>query len=193
MYFPTATEFLLLAKDRGHSIFDSKTKPYNLNIVGFRNVTGRVNHFDDLIAVYYLNQFGTWMRGIWPASTCPGAPWLLNPISPRGTAILVPGQYHEVYELGTFHGHQALKQVGALKVYRDNNKDLQLDENAATIQEGLFGIHIHRAGIWSQLVGPSSAGCQVFQKSADCDEFIWLCEQAVDYWGNRFTYTLMEI
>ena len=35
-------------------------------------------------------------------------------------------------------------QVKEMKVYRDNNKNQILDYNEATIEEGIFGINIHR-------------------------------------------------
>ena len=37
-----------------------------------------------------------------------------------------------------------------------------------------------------------SAGCQVFSKESDFNEFMDVCRKASDVWGNSFTYTLIE-
>jgi hypothetical protein len=49
-------------------------------------------------------------------------------------------------------------QVGAMKIYRDGNKDNKIDE--VNVQVGLFGINLHRAGLGS-FIDNWSAGCQV--------------------------------
>jgi hypothetical protein len=110
-----------------------------------------------------------------------------------GTAILCPGQYVETYALGLFKGYTALKQVKEVKVYRDNNLDDKVDINGMVIEAGLFGIHIHRAGWMSKTVGLSSAGCQVFQSRVGFDRFIDVCRMSERLYGNKFTYTLMEL
>lgn len=172
--------------------YDVDSRPYGINIVGFRNKHGKPDQFCDTIAVYQ-NTPEKWEAHYFPATTRPGVPNLLKPVNPSGTAIVVPGQYLKVYALGEFKGYKALRQVGPLKVYRDNNRDSQFNENSGTIQTGLFGIHIHRAGWWSKIVGQHSAGCQVIQNRAAYAEFIALCEaNAVEFGRNRFTYTLLE-
>lgn len=175
----------------GYTFFESTEKPYNLNIVGFRNKNARPNHFDDELSVYYIDRLVR-RKVSWPITTYPGLPWLLKPMNPKGAAIMVPGQYRSAYILGRFRGVAALRQVKPVKVYRDRDLDGTFTLNPDTIEEGLFGLHIHRAGIWSKVVGLSSAGCQVFQRQKDFLEFIGLCQKAAANWGNKFTYTLME-
>jgi len=192
MRYPSVPKFLEKMKYQGFKLFTDQSKSLNLNIVGWRNKYTRPNQFDDYLAVYWRSG-GYWESRGWPITTFPGKPFLTNPISNKGTAILVPGQYVGAYELGSFKGYTALKQVKPVKVYRDNNRDSAPDQSIVTIEEGLFGIHIHKAGVFSQWVGNASAGCQVFQKSDDFKDFIKLCEQAALMWGNHFTYTLMEI
>lgn len=190
MKVPGATEYLLSATLLKYKTFGGIERPYNLNIVGWRNHSSRPNYFDDVLAVYWQDG-NNWLEKTWPITTYPGLPWLLNPMSPKGAAILVPGQYVEAYQLGRYHDASALKQVRPVRVYRDKNLDGHFDLKPDTIEEGLFGLHLHRAGLWSKLVGISSAGCQVFQKREDFNEFIKLCEKAAFHWGNTFTYTLM--
>jgi hypothetical protein len=164
-----------------------------LNIVGFRTPTSRPDYFDDTIAVYFEER-GKLVAKYYAATTYPGLPALLNPINRKGAAILVPGQYTGAYKLGQHKGkYVALVQDKPVKVYRDNDKDKAFDKKAETIESGFFGINIHKASKWNQLVGMSSAGCQVIKESNDYSEFINLCKAGAVNCGNSFTYTLVEL
>ena len=83
-----------------------------------------------------------------------------------------------------------MKQQKPVKVYRDKDKDMQYDENI--IQEGVFGINIHKAGADSTYVENWSEGCQVFKRVKDFNEFMQIMRLAKDIHGNSFTYTLIE-
>ena len=108
-----------------------------------------------------------------------------------GVARLVEGQYRGSHTIRLHQGkYEALGQAKNVKVYRDANKDLNYDENK--IQEGVFGINIHKAGADSTYVENWSEGCQVFKKSADFEEFMKICRKSKDLHGNSFTYTLIE-
>jgi len=184
-------DFISTAKRRGHEIFESQKRPYNLNIVGWRNREAAPNTFDDWLGVYYKDD-GIWVHRKWPITTRPGKPWLVNPMNKKGAAILVPGQYRNAYTLGTFKGYPALLQAAPLPVFRDANLDVAVDVDQATIEVGMFGIHIHQGGVIMKFIGRSSAGCQVFQRSNDFFEFMSFVKLSKQYWGNSFTYTLME-
>jgi uncharacterized hydrophobic protein (TIGR00271 family) len=75
-------------------------------------------------------------------------------------------------------------------VIRDADKDMEYDENK--IQEGIFGINIHKAGADSTYVENWSEGCQVFKKAADFESFMVICRKAAAVHGKSFTYTLIE-
>jgi len=138
---------------------------------------------------------GEWKFHSWPATTDPGQYWIENPISKDGTAILVPGQYRGSHMIGLHQGkYEALRQRKPVKVYRDNDKDLEYDTDEDTIKEGIYGINIHRSNPYDQsyYVNKWSAGCQVFKKVADFHEFMDICRKAKDIWGNSFSYTLIE-
>lgn len=192
MICPSPFEFRVAMDERGYKVFRREGQPFNLNIVGWRGRRQKPNEFNDILAVYWEDKIG-FKYEYWPITTVPGVPWLLNPINKLGTAILVSGQYLSAYELGVYKGYEALKQIGPVEVFRDPNRDGIVNTREVLKQKGVFGIHIHRAGIWSKLVGVSSAGCQVFQKRVDFDDFINLCNTASTIWGNKFTYTLVEI
>jgi hypothetical protein len=161
-----------------------------INIVGVRNSdTGKAvtNAFDDRITVSRLDA-GVWKYYEWPATTDPGRKGVLEYHNPNGVARLVPGQYVDSHGLGLHQGkYQALKQFKNVKVYRDPNKDLVYDETK--IQEGVFGINIHKAGVDSTLVENWSEGCQVFKTAAHFEAFMELARNS----GQKaFTYTLIE-
>lgn len=171
----------------------SPDKLYALDIVGIRHKAWEPNSFTDTLICRWFESKDREVTKSWCITTTPGVPWLLNPMQRKGAAILVSGQYTEAYALGRYKGKDALLQVAPVKVYRDRNRNSTIDLDPDTIEEGLFGIHIHRAGIFSKLVGTWSAGCQVFEKEADFEDFIEICRTSLKYWGNSFTYTLVEI
>lgn len=172
---------------------------FQLNIIGIRNskTKGRVtDHYDDYITVSYQCA-GEWRYNCWIATTDPGLHWIDHPMNRDGCAILVPGQYKDVYKIDKHRGkYNALCQRnGRVKVYRDNNKDDIYDYNADTITEGYYGINIHRSSAYkiTSYINRYSAGCQVFADPDHFDEFMSVIENSRKFTGsNTFTYTLIE-
>lgn len=179
-------------KAKGHVWFEG-AKDYDLNIVGVRNAaTGQAvtNVFDDLLTVSY-KVAGTWQFASWPATTDPGKKGVIEFHNTAGVARLVEGQYRGSHTIRLHQGkYEALGQAKNVKVYRDSNKDLTYNED--TIQEGVFGINIHKAGADSTYVENWSEGCQVFKRSADFDGFMAICREARKIHGNSFSYTLIR-
>ena len=181
-------------KAKGYAWFDdAANKGFDVNIVGIRNsATGQVvtNAFDDTLTISYKEN-GEWKFHSWPATTDPGKKGVLEYHNAAGVARLVEGQYRGSHAIGLHQGkYEALKQAKNVKVYRDANKDLTYNEDK--IQEGVFGINIHKAGADSTYVENWSEGCQVFKKSADFDAFMIICNKSKNIHGNSFTYTLIE-
>jgi hypothetical protein len=181
-------------KSKGYVWFeDPSNKGFDVNIVGVRNSsTGDkvTNVFDDYLTVSYKEN-GEWKFHIWSATTDPGTKGVMQYGNKAGVARLVEGQYRGSHTIRLHQGkYEALGQAKNVKVFRDPNKDMKYDENK--IQEGLFGINIHKAGANSTFVENWSEGCQVFKKSADFEEFMKICRKARAIHGNSFTYTLIE-
>ncbi len=179
-----------------YKFFDTPDKKLNLNLIGVRRDNQGTNTFDDFILVMYREE-ELMVSKRYQITTDPGKYWLLNPLNPKGTAILKPGQYRGTWQLGKHQGkYEALVQRKPVKVYRDNNKDEVLDYNSMTtmVDEGYFGINIHRSNPYDQsyTVNKWSAGCQVFKKVEDYNKFIKLCKDSAKIYGNSFTYTLIE-
>lgn len=172
---------------------------YNLNIVGIRtSVTGNniTNKFDDKITISYSVD-GELKYYEFDATTDPGKYWEENLLNKDGVAILVPNQYRGTYQIGLHQGkYQALRQFKPVKVYRDKNKDSNYDFIQESIQEGIFGINIHRAtsniGGVSTQIDKWSAGCQVIAGNKDFKFLMEIANKSADLYGNSFTYTLIE-
>ena len=179
---------------KGYAFFDS-AKPYNVNLIGIRSNNHRANKFDDTILAIYRNKVLEWEVQTFQVTTDPGLHHLRNPGNVKGTAILAPGQYRSVYQIGEHKGNPALVQWGGkVRVYRDRNKDGTLDMNPRNIDVGYFGINVHQAKSKGETykVDRWSAGCQVFKNATDIKAFLGTCQKASDIYGNSFTYTLLE-
>ena len=176
-------------KDKGYVIYD---QPYQLNIVGVRNAESQPNKFDDQLYVFYKDENSNWVLKEYPITTDTGTYWLLNPMSSQGSAMLKEGQYIDAYKQGLHKGqYTALIQQKPVTTYRDYDRNAFFDFGQKETT-GLYGINIHKAGSDSQDVNKWSAGCQVFQKSDDFQEFMQLTDKHKSNYGNNFTYTLLD-
>ena len=185
-------------KSKGYVWFnDEANKSFDVNVVSVRNsgpgdkVT---NVFDDALTLSYKEN-GVWKYHEWLITTDPGKKAVLEFSNSRGVAILVPGQYRGSHIIRKHQGkYDALCQDKPVKVYRDKNKDMKFDMDPATIQEGVFGINVHRSNptTESQFVNDWSEGCSVFKRVKDFNEFMVILNKARAIHGNRFTYTLIE-
>ena len=178
-------------KVKGYKWFEGKD--YHLNLVGVRNSdTGKkvTNVFDDKLTLSY-QVGGQWVYKEWTITTDPGTKGVKEYHNAAGVARLVPGQYIDSHFLGKHQGkYDALKQIRNVKVYRDPNRDMTYDETK--IQEGVFGINIHKAGKDSTYVENWSEGCQVFKREADFNSMMEVVRKATQVGFKSFTYTLIE-
>jgi len=176
----------------GYRFFD--TGAYNLNIVGVRTAGDGCNTFNDFIHVAFKDREGVACCLTFPATTDPGTDYRVNPLNPKGTGIMAPGQHRGLFSLGLHKGQPALVQVKPVNVYRDNNRDAVLDMDATTIENtrGGFNLHRSRKNGTSTVVGKWSAGCQVLASSYDMDIVIALASKAATLYGDSFTYTLLS-
>jgi len=160
------------------------------NLVGVRAPNKVSGNFDDLIGYFSPD---TREYALYQGTTDPGTPMLTTPMNAGGAAILVPGQYPDVYTLGFHRGnkaHPAFIQSGPMRIYRDNNLDNILDYLPNTVARGMFGINLHRADATLTLdkVGQWSAGCQVVRRKISHDT---LRKEATESGLKTFTYTLL--
>lgn len=176
-------------ESKGYRFF---TGDLNINLIGIRNSNELTNEFDDFLCVaieengkktlYVFNDF----------TTDPGFYYLKKKfLNPKGCAIMKPGQYGGMLTFGKHRGkYDALVQVGKCTVYRDRTKDNKIDFD--TEQTGVFGINIHHAYDREE-INKYSAGCQVHQSQSKLDKVLELCEKSAKKYGDKFTYTLIEL
>lgn len=190
MKLKTIEDVKNLFKEKDYLFFEKGD--YNLNIFAIRDNDTKSNTFNDkFYAVFKAS--GEWKILSWSCTVDPGTYYRENPSNVDGTGILVPGQYRKSHQIGLHQGkYEALVQRGPVSVYRDANKDDNLDMDEATIQSGLFGVNIHHAGENSTQVDKWSAACTVFAKLADFEQFMSLARQGAQGYGNSFTYTLFK-
>ena len=194
---PTRQQIETAVKAKGYKWFENGD--YNLNIVGVRNgETGTkvTNKFDDFLTLSYKVD-GEWNYHCFDATTDPGKHWVENIMREEGVAILKENQYRGSHKIGLHQGkYEALRQQKPVQVYRDNDLDGNYDLLEENIQEGIFGINIHRATKWegkkSTQIDKWSAGCQVIAANDDFRLFMEICNKAKDTWSNSFTYTLIN-
>lgn len=176
---------------KGYSFF---TGELNINLVGIRTSSRKADNFDDYFCLVWQENGFEKILVLDEFTTDPGIYYLQTKLlNPNGCAILKPGQYKGVWQIGKHNGkYKAFVQTGnAITVYRDRDKDNILEEDPKTLETGYFGINGHH-GYDAIHVGPNSAGCQVFRHDEDLNQILLIAEKSAAKYGNKFTYTLIE-
>ena len=168
--------------------------PYHLNLVGVRDTT-QINTFNDkLIYFYYDNKGNAIVAEINQFTTDPGLKSLQQPVNPKGCSILTEGWHPALWRKGLHKGkYDAFVQNAPVKVYRDKNRDAKYDMNPTTIENGVFGINLHRANDvrTSAVVDGWSAGCQVVANPIDFKKLLTVRDLAIKAGQTTFGYTLL--
>lgn len=179
-----------------------RTGKLELNLFGIRSKDSQSDKFDDLVGCAWINENMVPCLYAFPATTDPGKYWLQNPMKKDGCAILVPGQYLEVYEAGKHKGeYEAFIQCSHMRYVRDNNRDTTLDfslyrdpAKKASIFWDIIGSNLHRASSWKIVnwVSKYSASCQVIQDPKYFAQLIELRDKSIKFGYKKFDYTLFE-
>jgi peptidoglycan hydrolase-like protein with peptidoglycan-binding domain len=159
----------------------------------------RPNEFNDRRMVLAIQDQRPKIVGNWEGTTEPGRYWTETPMNPRGAARIAFGQY-KAWCVGFHHrdkpklSHEALVQVGIIKVHRDLNKDYK--RVGDFVEEGdSFAVNQH----WGydnpkDNLGQSSAGCLVGRTKDGHREFMALLKADPRYESNhgyRFMTTVI--
>ena len=133
------------------------------------------NHFNDIRLVIGFEDNKPLVLGVWEATTEPGFHYTDNPMNPNGAARIAFGQY-KAWQVG-IHGnsepHEALIQVGLVKVHRDYNRDMK--RTGDKIDKGYFGINQHHGYDHPYNdIYTASAGCLVGRTRQGHKEFMKL-------------------
>jgi hypothetical protein len=129
-----------------------------------------------------------------PCSTTPGDYYVFNPLTVGGITGCAVACEQQVIGSHTFVtspnwkslwlGAPYFMQTGAIEIFRDGNRNRQIDRNIRT--RGFYGINLHRAG-WGSFVDTWSAGCMVVLDKAWFEMIkIFTAKQVINY-------TLIEV
>ncbi len=197
MIKPSLEKIIEVMNSKGYVVYDNPAIEWNLNIIGIRNKSLVPDKFDDTLIVFH-HFMNDWHITYYPATTDPSIHYLKKPITKKGTAILLEGQYKGAYQIDKHNGkyYALCQRIEMVSVYRDNDKNGSLLMDDSTIEKGFFGINIHKGpknGDWGSDNNPRySAGCQVFADSRHFKDFMIKCENGRKAFGNKFTYTLLN-
>jgi hypothetical protein len=190
-------------QELGHKVFTGDH--FDLNLFGIRHKTRTAGVFDDLIGCAWRED-RSWHVRYWPATTDPGVDKnaALATKNPKGAAVLAPGQYLGVWEIGP-HGksqYKALIQTGApVRVFRPGAGATFLDLDDSTLETGYFGINCHASSMRPydddrsrEHVGVWSEGCQTHATNSGFRSMMNLAiNQTLAHptW-QKFSYTLLD-
>jgi hypothetical protein len=176
-----------LFKQKGYIFFKGEL---NVNLFAMRKAVN-TNIFDDEIYMVY-EEGGQKIVKMWPCTTEAGKHYLNSPMNPKGTAIIVPGQYRGAYAIGRHTNYEALRQQKPLKYWRDSDRD-SIHDLGGKIYEEIGYTNIHKAGADSSQVDRWSAGCIVFKRVKDFNEMMSIAKKASKKYSNSFTFTLFQM
>lgn len=191
MFKPTINQVKEVLTTKGYTFFDGD-RPYDLNIIGIRSASTIMNFFNETLAVIYRDELGEQHIDYFHYTTKPGLYYLKNPLHPNGCAVLQEGQHLGAMKKRKHKGkYNALCQAKPLPFHRDSNLDENLDF-VGKVYTSNIGLNIHQESLdkIDIKVNWNSAGCGVIQ--ARFDYFMWLINQGIKYWKNKFTYTLIN-
>lgn len=120
--------------------------------------------------------------GRWEATSEPGLHYTKNRMNPKGAARIAIDAQHKAWCRGRhgFDAHDALVQVGPIKVHRDSNEDGLRTGDPVDI--GCFAINQHHGyDNPADYVGRASAGCLVGRTSQGHAEFMSLVTRDLRY------------
>lgn len=153
------------------------------------------NHFNDVRLVFGFLGLTPMIQGAWEATTEPGFYYTDNSMNPNGAARIAFGQY-QAWQVG-IHGnsepHEALEQVGLVRVHRDYNRDMIRTGDA--IDEGYFGINNHHGYDHPyDDIHTASAGCLVGRTREGHREFMRIIKSDPRYITNKnYTFSIAII
>jgi len=163
----------------------------DVNILGLRDESNMRNDiYNDYIIAH--NNHEAYMFN---ATTDPSVFFTNNPMVEGGCAHLCYGFYKNAYIIGIHakgkpYQHEALVQRGnKVKIWRDKNKNFEQDEDEK-VEEGYFGINIHKNLSSQTNILYSSAGCQIIQYVNDFGYFMQFIKQ---HKQKYFSYLLVNI
>lgn len=175
-----------LVKAAGLRVFDGKSGR-DLNLVAVRCPPSEAtpNGPDDILYACWREVAGAgWSVQRFLCRTRPGTRFLLDPMNPKGCAVIVPGQYRRSHIRGLHHGRPALVQAAPVAVQRDNDRDAILEPGPTDV--GMFGVNVHDVASFGDL-----AGCIGVDRLA-MTRILRLYDMTAALYGPGITLTLVQ-
>lgn len=176
-----ARKIINYAKSKGW-VVRSGARRYNIFYIQGMDLDGKLNKqrfnaFDDLRVVVEDIDNTPRIVGMWEATTKAGLYYYKNPLNPKGTARIVPGQYRswlDGYHKGNPH-HPALVQTAATILV--NRQGYGMDRGFFGVnQHGVIGKDLPKDNVWN-----ASAACLVSRTWSGHLEFMRIIKSDAEY------------
>ena len=171
-----------------------------INLIAIRTNLQVPDAFNDVMCIVYKKD-GVEVLETAMITTEPGITYQKKLLNPKGAWVMLPAQMINAYKLGLHQGkadHRCLKSVGKIYGWREDDLDgIALNDKNAVAQwvEGTtVGANIHgsnKLGV-TKVVGPWSAGCQVYNEWKKKELLISIADLYKNVNGGLITYTLIK-
>ncbi len=167
---------------------------YYPNIIALRRSKDRQpDAWQDLLLVLWRRPDSIWQSRAYLCTTMPGVYFVQNPRNPKGSPMIAPGQYLNLFEPGVVGDHSALVQRGTITLYRDANKSGAIDAGDPIDRGNSFGMNINNTKMDQEpaTIGQWSEGNIVMPKKNERAELQRIYTTAYKSQGRRFALTLL--
>jgi len=153
--------------------------PKDYWILGVQSEEDTYDEFDDKFYLFKGEQFVMVVVGTTNAGTTGLKNY--NQYNSKGVAVIKTNEwYYDLWKYGLHRGRMpALRQVKAIKYFRDWNKNNKVEE-MGKLYQGIIGINFHTVlyernlSFWRKLIGGWSVGCQVVNHVGEYYEILEL-------------------
>ncbi|MBC7777901.1 MAG: formylglycine-generating enzyme family protein, partial [Phycisphaerae bacterium] len=167
---------------------------YYPNIIALRRTKDRQpDVWQDLLLVLWRTPDSIWQSRTYSCTTMPGQYFVQNPRNSKGSPMIAPGQYLNLFEPGVVRDRAALVQRGTITLYRDANKSGSIDAADPIDRGDSFGMNIHNTKMDQEpaTIGQWSEGNIVMPKKNERAELQRIYTMAYKSQGRRFALTLL--
>lgn len=169
--------------------------PYDMTLGGIRTKDNKSNKFNDWLFMLWHDEHSVLHGIVEKGTTDAGLYYRLNPMQPKGTAIIMHSVQHmgayTYMEKGGHRGQEAFRQTGLMKYWRDANRDSYLDFGGEVFT-AIYNTNIHDMGKAGNDVNNWSAGC-CGSTEIIMDKFYALAKLQIKHGhGSKFSFAMLH-